>query len=52
MEDFKALVDTVIGLLQLKMTIWGFTFSFWNILLFGLVTSIILWFLGGFYGHD
>lgn len=52
MEDFKVLIDTVVWLLQLEMTIWGFTFSFWHIMLFGLVTFIILWFLGGFFGHD
>ena len=52
MEDFAVLIQTVLWLLQLEFPIWGFTFSFWQIMLFGLVVFIIIWFLGGFFDND
>ena len=45
MEDFGALVNTCLRLLQIEFTIWGFTFSYWHILLFGMFAGIMIWFL-------
>lgn len=49
MEDFGALIQTIVGLMQIELSIWGFTFTFWQILLFGLFVSISGWFIGGFF---
>ncbi len=45
MEDFAAMLRTVMALMKLEMSIWGFSFSFWQIMLFGMVVGIIVWFL-------
>lgn len=45
MEDFAAMLSTAMKLLQIEFTIWGFAFSYWQIMLFGMAASIIIWFL-------
>lgn len=49
MEDFAALINTVVSLMKLEMSIWGFSFSFWHIMLFGMLAGILIWFLGGYF---
>ena len=45
MEEFGVLINTCLRLLKMEFSIWGFTFSFWHILLFGMVAGIVIWFL-------
>lgn len=45
MEDFAAMLRTAMALMQLEMSIWGFSFSFWHIMLFGMAVPIIVWIL-------
>ena len=45
MEDFASMLRVAMALLQLEFPIWGFSFSFWQIMLFSMVVSIIIWIL-------
>lgn len=49
MDDLKALIDTFIQIMQIPFTIWGFTLSFWDIMLALLVGGIVISLIGGFF---
>lgn len=49
MEDFKAMIGLSVSLLDFDMNIWGFTFSFWDILIWSMVAGIILILIWGFF---
>lgn len=49
MEDFKAMIGLAVSLLKFDMTVWGFTFSFWDILIWSMVAGIILILIWGFF---
>ena len=49
MEDIKALIDAIVQIMQFPMTIWGFTLSFWEIMLCLIIGGIIIWALGRFF---
>lgn len=39
-------------LFQVEMDVFGFTFSFWDVFMFSLVTGVIFSFLGGILHED
>jgi len=49
LSDFGALINATVQLFSVKFTIYGFTFSFWEVFLFGIAASIIGWFLAKFF---
>ena len=51
-DSFKAIFDACFNLLNTEITLAGFTFSWWSVLVFSIVATIIAWFIGKFYGGD
>lgn len=49
MEDLAAMIGTAVHVLKFEMVLWGFTFSFWQICLFGMVASVILYVVWRFF---
>lgn len=49
MEDFAAMLALPVQLMQIKFTLYGFTLSFWDILLWGMVATVVLWVVWGFF---
>lgn len=45
-SDFGAMIDATVRLFSVEFTIYGFTFSFWEVFLFSIAASITAWFLG------
>ena len=45
LSDFGAFLDVFVQLLSIEFTIYGFTFSFWQILLFNIAAGIVVWIL-------
>ena len=46
MENVKAMFDATLEVFQIPFTIYGFTFSFWNVFLFVIVGGMVLSFIG------
>lgn len=42
MEDFKAMIQGAVQIMQIPFTIWGFTLNFWDIMIWSLIAGIIL----------
>lgn len=42
MEDIKALIDVIVSIMKFPMDIWGYTLSFWDIMLALLVGGVII----------
>lgn len=42
MEDFAAVVQSTIQVMQIPFTLWGFTLNFWDIMIWTLIAGIIL----------
>lgn len=49
MEDFAAMISSVVSIMKFEFTIWGFTLSFWQILMWSLVASVIIILIVGFF---
>lgn len=45
MEDIATLFSVVIQLFQIEFTLYGHTFSLWQVFVFGIVASLVCWFL-------
>lgn len=43
MELFGTLLSLVMDLFQMEFTLYGFTFSFWQVFVFDIVVGIIAW---------
>lgn len=43
LSDFGALFSVVLKLFQIEFTLYGFTFSLWQVFLFTAVADIIAW---------
>lgn len=41
MQDFAAMIVALVNIMKLPFTIWGFTLSFWDLLIWSLVAGII-----------
>lgn len=37
------MISTWVDIMKIEFTLYGFTFSFWQVLLFNLVAGIIVW---------
>lgn len=48
MEDLAALITLMVDLMKIPFTIWGFTLSFWDIMLSVLVGGIVIYLIVGF----
>lgn len=46
MENVKAMFDATLAVFKIPITIYGFTFSFWNVFLFVIVGGMVLAFIG------
>lgn len=46
MEDFALFVHAVISLFKVEFTIYGFTLSWWQVFLWSIVASLLIWFIG------
>lgn len=44
-SDYGAAIAAALQLLKFEMTIWGFTFSFWQVMLYGILITIVIWIL-------
>lgn len=49
MEDVRLLIQTVVQLMKLPFTIWGFTLNFWDIMLCLLIGGIIIYLIVRFF---
>lgn len=46
MADIATLFSYIIQLFQLEFTLYGFTFSLWEVFVFSLIAGLIAWLLG------
>lgn len=51
MNDFAYVIQATVELFRHEFTIYGFTFSFWNVFLFVIVAGLAVAFIGGLF-HD
>ncbi len=49
--EFLPFLDEVLKLFKINMTVYGYTFSFWDIYIFSTVGALLVFFIGGFL-HD
>lgn len=49
MEDLKVLIGVIVDIMKFPMEIWGFTLSFWGIMLTLMAGSIIIWLIARFF---
>lgn len=47
MEDFTAICTAVLKLFQHKFTLYGFTLSYWDMLVWCLIAGIVISFIKG-----
>ena len=52
MGDFLSVLAKVFEFFQLEMNVYGFVFSFWDVLMFGLIVGVVLKFVGGVFYED
>ena len=45
-SDLSALFSWIVDLFSVEFTIYGFTFSMWQVFLFDIVVAIVAWFIG------
>lgn len=48
MSDFLSLLAACFDFLNIDMNIYGFTFSFWDVILFSLVSALLIRLVMGF----
>ena len=46
MDSFLSALRVIMDGFDIPMTIYGFTFSFWDIMIFSVVVSILAYFIG------
>ena len=49
MSDVQAMFEATLAIFKMEFTIYGFTFSFWNVLLFVIFGGMIIYFIGGLF---
>ena len=52
MEDIARLFSAVMSVFKYELTLYGFTFSFWQIFCFTTVAGIAAWVLGKLFLDD
>ena len=45
MEEFSRLMTMIIEFMKRPFTIWGYSFSFWGMIIFITFISIVFWFI-------
>lgn len=45
METFGSLIESVVGLFQIEFSLFGFTFSLWQVFLFDFAAAIVCFIL-------
>lgn len=45
MEHFTRLMTMIIDFLKTPFTVWGYSFSFWGVLIMVLILSVAFWFI-------
>ena len=43
MELFGQAVQSALDIFKIEFTLWGFTFSFWEVFAFTIVAGIVCW---------
>lgn len=43
LEDIGLMISTTVDILKIEFTLYNFTFSLWQVLLFNLVAGIVIW---------
>lgn len=43
MDALQALISVVVNLMKIEFTVWDFTLSWWEIMLYGMIVSIALY---------
>ena len=43
MEDLKIVLQAVVDIMKFEFTIWGFTLSFWQIMIWSMIAVVVLW---------
>ena len=43
MDDLKLVLDAVVSIMKIEFTVWGFTLSYWQIMLWSMIAGIVLW---------
>ena len=46
MEDLNMLFQSVADLFKLEFTLYGFTFSWWQVFFWSIVAGLLSWFIG------
>ena len=49
MSDIQALFSATLALFKMEFTLYGFTFSFWQVFLFVIIGGMVLRFIGGLF---
>ena len=49
MDDFAAMLSLAVQLMQVELTLYGFTFSFWQVLLWSMVAVVVVFLVWGFF---
>lgn len=52
MEIFGTIFSAVLDIFRLDFTVFGFTFSFWDVFVFSIVTGVLAYAIGGFFSGD
>lgn len=52
MEIFRSLFAATLSVFQVDFTLYGYTFSMWDVFLWTTVAGLILGFVGGLFFHD
>ncbi len=50
MDAFASALGAVVRVFQRPLTLYGFTFSWWEVFLFTIVASIVAIIIGGIFG--
>lgn len=51
-SDFGAMIAATVELFSVEFAIYGFTFSFWEVFLFSVAASIVVWLLAHIFLGD
>jgi len=51
-SDFGAMISAAVQVMKTELTLWGHTFSMWNVFLFGMFVSIVIWVVWMVFIHD
>ena len=49
MDDFAAMISSVVRIMQQPFSIWGFVLNFWDIMLWSLIAGIIIYLIVRFF---